>query len=140
MRRTCRVGVALVAMVAAGCSEEDASPLAILDESDTSTISLARPEEGVLSITDDCVTLSLNEVPREITLVWRSAQVVWDEERSVIRFEDPDDGPIELSNGQVVEVGGEGTIGNVPPDPPWLVEPAGSCPTDFFTVHDIVMG
>jgi hypothetical protein len=95
----------------------------------------ARGGAGPLHIGAECVTLHANEIDRDITLVWRGAEVVWDSSARAIVFTDPQEGQVRLSDGDTIEVGGTDFTN---PNPVWLARPASSCPAEKFTVHDII--
>jgi hypothetical protein len=89
-----------------------------------------------------CVRLLVEEVDREITLVWRSGQTSWDPGARQIVFEDMIAGELRLSDGDRIEVGGAGISDPEDPDqgaaqPKWLSKPDGSCPDELFAVHSV---
>jgi len=84
----------------------------------------------------------VEEVNREITLVWRSGQTSWDPALPQIVFEDATAGEIRLSDGQRMEVGGAGiaepgAADQGAPQPKWLSAPDRTCPDELFAVHSV---
>ena len=89
---------------------------------------------GKLHIRADCVTLEVPEVKREITLVWRSAQVAWDGSTREIVFDNRQHGKVRLSDGETIIVRGTSTTN---PNAAWLAVPAAACPSVMFNVHSV---
>ena len=90
---------------------------------------------GTLQISAECVTLHTDAADGEITLLWRSAEVVWDSSTKEIVFTGPPDGPVRLADGATITVGGSGEPYR---NPIWLAEPAAACPATRFNVHTVV--
>lgn len=139
IQKLCMLAV-LVAIVAA-CRSGPWGPLAVSDE-DAGFALQARGGAGPLRIGPTCVRLLVEEVDREITLVWRSGQTSWDPAARQIVFEDMVDGQLRLSDGDRIEVGGAGISDPGDPDqgapqPKWLSPPDGSCPDELFAVHSV---
>jgi hypothetical protein len=118
-------------------------PLAVTDEDDRMVLA-ARGGAGPLRIGQLCVTLLVEEVNREITLVWRDSQASWDPVARQIHFEDAKAGQLRLADGDRIEVGGAGiaepgAADQGAPQPTWLSAPDGSCPAELFAVHSVVL-
>jgi predicted small lipoprotein YifL len=133
--------LALLATALAACRAGPWGPLAVSDEEGQGALQ-ARGGAGPLRIGPTCVTLLVEEVDREITLVWRSGQTSWDQTARQIVFEDLTAGEMRLSNGDRIEVGGAGISDPGDPDqgaaqPKWLSRPDGSCPDELFAVHSV---
>lgn len=125
----------------AACQAGPWGPLAVTDE-DARIVLEARGGAGPLRIGLRCVTLLVEEVDREITLVWRSGQAVWDPAVRQIDFDDATAGQIRLSDGDRIEVGGAGiaepgAADQGAPQPKWLAGPDSSCPDELFVVHAV---
>jgi hypothetical protein len=111
-------------------------PLAVIQE-DASVVLDARGGAGPLSITPGCVTLPSGN--GTALLVWRDSQTAWDPILSQIVFRDLIRGPIRLSDGDVIEVGGVATSsgGLGGGDSPWLSSPRPGCVGEPFVVHSV---
>lgn len=143
MSETLNRSVWLLAVSAAlaGCQVGLLEPLAVTDE-DARIVLEARGGAGPLRIGPRCVTLLVEEVNREITLVWRSDQTSWDPAVRQIVFDDPTAGQIRLADGDRIEVGGAGIAEPGAPDqgapqPKWLAAPDSTCPDALFAVHSV---
>ena len=126
----------------AACQVGPWGPLAASDE-DARIVLEARGGAGPLRIGARCVTLLVEEVNREITLVWRSGQTSWDPAVRQIVFDDATAGEIRLSDGERIEVGGAGiaepgAADQGAPQPKWLSTPDNSCPDELFAVHSVM--
>ena len=133
--------LAALAAVLAACQASPWGPLAVTDE-DARMVLAARGGAGPLRIGMRCVTLLVEEVGREITLVWRSGQTSWDPGVRQVVFDDATAGQIRLSEGDRIEVGGAGIAEPGDPDqgapqPKWLSAPDSSCPDELFAVHSV---
>lgn len=106
-------------------------PLAVVDEPVTVTLAAGRGP-GTLQIGTDCVTLQVDGA--ESTLVWRGAEVSWDDSTRAIVFVSGRAGEMRLSDGETIMVGGAAFRS---PNPTWLATPAAGCPAAKFTVHDV---
>ncbi|HLA17395.1 MAG TPA: hypothetical protein VJZ72_10895 [Candidatus Limnocylindrales bacterium] len=140
MRRP--VVLVIIAAVIAACQAGPWGPLAVTDE-DARVVMDARGGAGPLRVGDRCVTLLIEEVGREITLVWRSGQTAWDPGARQIVFEDGRAGRIRLADGDRIAVGGAGIAEPGDPDqgapqPTWLSTPDPSCPDELFAVHSVI--
>ena len=125
----------------AACQVGIWEPLAVTDE-DARIVLEARGGAGPLRIGPRCVTLLVEEVNREITLVWRSGQTSWDPAVHQIVFDDPTAGQIRLADGDRIEVGGAGiaepgAADQGAPQPKWLSSPDSTCPDELFAVHSV---
>lgn len=142
-------GAGLVLVGASGCTASESAttrpptddrqaarwgPLAVVDDPATAGGG-AGLGPGALQIGAECVTLHVDAVNRDITLVWRSAEVAWDSRTKEIVFTSPPDGPMRLADGARITVGGGAEL---PLNPAWLAQPAATCPTDRFSVHAVV--
>jgi hypothetical protein len=133
--------VAGMSAALAACQVGPWGPLAVSDE-DAWIVLEARGGAGPLRIGPRCVTLLVEEVNREITLVWRSGQTSWDPGLRQIVFDDATAGEIRLSGGQRMEVGGAGiaepgAADQGAPQPKWLSAPDPTCPDELFAVHSV---
>lgn len=133
--------LAVLSTAFAGCQLGTWGPLAVSDE-DARLVLTARGGAGPLRIGASCVTLFVEEVNREITLVWRSGQTSWDAAVRQIVFVDGRLGRIRLSDGDRIEVGGAGIAApgaadQGAPQPKWLSAPDKSCPGELFAVHSL---
>lgn len=143
------VGAGLVLVGASGCTISETAttrtptddrqgsrwgPLAVVDDPATAGGGAALGP-GTLQIGPECVTLHVDAVNRDITLVWRSAEVAWDSNTNEIVFTSPPDGPVRLADGARITVGGGAEL---PLMPAWLAKPAATCPATRFSVHAVV--
>jgi len=144
-----RVFLIAVAALALGCDGTQATgskppartgPLAITDEP-SQGVSASLGGQGLLVIDDECVTLQMQEPRRQITLAFRSTQIRWDPSLNQATFLDPFLGSVVLSNGELIEVGGEAVGASTGGEPPntrrWIAPPNSSCPSDVFEVHTL---
>jgi hypothetical protein len=112
--------------------------MAVIDE-DASVVLASGGFPGTLRIGDRCVTLVLDEVDREITLIWRNSQASWDANTRQILF---GPGLVRLTDGDRIAPGGAGIAEPGDPDqgapqPRWLSTPDPSCPVELFAVHAV---
>lgn len=135
----------LIALVLAACGDDDASdqdgnasvdqewgPLAVIDGP-------PNPEEaaadGILTISDVCVTLNHPETDGTTTLAWPSEATTWNPDKGTISYGDNE--TMELSDGDELTFGGGSPDANAE----WLVEPDPSCPGEgAFFVGDVSEG
>jgi hypothetical protein len=130
------VATILTVVAIAGCGSTSWGPLAVIDE-DANVVMASGGFPGRLRIGDRCVWIALDEVVRELTLVWRDSQVTWDATARQIRF-----GQIRLGDGERIAPGGAGLAEPGDPDqgapqPTWIVRPDPSCPSEMFVVHSV---
>lgn len=134
-----RAVLCVVAIVIGACQPNPASygPLAVLGPSTGSSDSLGGT--GDLSITPDCVTLSLPN-GETLLLVWHSNRVTWSEQRHEIAFENVDGESFVLSDGGEVTVGGESLIGDggeLNREVEWIAELDPGCQGEAFIVTQV---
>jgi hypothetical protein len=110
-------------------------PLAVVDEPASGGGS-AGLGPGTLTIGEECVTLYVKDVDRHITLVWRRADVMWDQNSREITYVRSGDERVRLANGATILVGGVEPTNRFAA---WLVRPAASCPEALFAVHDLTI-
>jgi hypothetical protein len=131
----------LMVVAIVGCGPTSWGPLAVIDE-DADLVLASGGFPGRLRIGDRCVSIQLEEVPRELTLVWRDSQVTWDATARRIEFVDTRAGEIGLRDGDRIAPGGAGLADPDDPDqgapqPMWIVRPDPSCPSEMFVVHSV---
>jgi hypothetical protein len=105
-------------------------PLAVFDDPGTGAV-LALGGTGPIHIEDACVTMTLPN-GEALLLVWRSAEVRWDENQREITFSSKavaDAAPITIRDGDTITVGGESLQDHVPVtrNLVWLATPQASC-------------
>lgn len=133
--------LASLSFALAACQVGLSEPLAVTDE-DARIVLEARGGAGPIRIGQRCVTHLVEEVNREITLVWPSGQTSWDPAVRQIVFDDPTTGQIRLADGDRIEVGGAGiaepgAADQGAPQPKWLSAPDPTCPDELFAVHSV---
>lgn len=99
---------------------------------------------GTVDIGNRCVTFT-NERGTPLLLVWRSAEIAWDEDGRTITFTPTSGGgePITIADGDTIVVGGEPFAtdegsGGVERAVRWRAEPHADCPTARFIVHSVI--
>jgi hypothetical protein len=122
-------------------AESEWGPLAVAHDDAESDLD-AGLGPGSLVVRPRCVTLLVDEVGREITLIWRSGQTRWDPVFGQIVFRDRGLGLIRLSNADRVMLGGAPLMDPDSPDqgapqPTWIVPPDDSCPANWWVVHSV---
>ncbi len=123
-----RIAAAAVLAMVGACSSETASygPLAVLGPDAGGSTALGGT--GAVTIGDACVTLA-REDGEELLLIWHSDDIEWDGgERSIV-FATRGSEPLVIRSGDVISVGGESLIGDVPVerDLEWLAPIDPSC-------------
>lgn len=125
-------------------------PLAVMDEPVEGALQ-ALGGTGPVDIGERCVTMT-GENGFVVFLVWRSAEVTWDEGNREITFSNAatsDSEPVTISDGDIITIGGGGfgregaTERELRDDPKitWLAEPDESCEGDvWFSVHSVSAG
>ena len=119
-------------------------PLAVMDDPATGSLD-AFGGSGPVDIGERCVTLT-RENGAVVLLVWRSAEVTWDEGDREVTFSRAfgDREPITIRDGDVITIGGSTTESGE--DEPrdveidWLAEPDESCEGEWWSVHSISTG
>lgn len=92
-----------------GCAADDGSatwgPLTVVEAPEGGADALA---SGVIDITDDCVYLRMEGARTEdaLLLVWPDERTTWNGEERTITFKDPENGTVEVADGDDVGVGG----------------------------------
>ena len=139
--------LAALAVVLAACSDGDGGdeavsvgPLAVMVDEATGA-SDASAGAGTVDIGDRCVTFT-NEQGTPLLLVWRSAEVEWDDEDRTITFTPTTGGatPVVIADGDTIVVGGEPFESDDPGlerDVRWRTEPADGCTPARFIVHSV---
>ncbi|MGH9023117.1 MAG: hypothetical protein ACRDV9_08465 [Acidimicrobiia bacterium] len=93
---------------------------------------------GPISIGDRCVSMTVGTDSKELALVWRSAEVSWNDDREIVFSSAAvaDAAPVTIRDGDSVTIGGEffETEGGTKRDVDWIAEPHGSCSGDLFIV------
>lgn len=137
----------LIALALAACGDDDASgpdgnasvdqewgPLAVIDGPPNLEDAGA---DGILRISDACVTLNQPQTGGTTTLAWPSEATTWNPDTGTISY--GDNGTNELSDGDHVTFSGgfKDASSNVE----WVVEPDPSCPGEgAFFVGDLSEG
>lgn len=108
----------------------DLGPLAVFEDPGTGA-ALALGGTGPIHIEDACVTMTLIN-GESLALVWRSAEVRWNEEDREITFTSAavaDAKPITIRDGDIITVGGASLEDDVPVtrNLAWLATPQASC-------------
>ena len=146
------VVAALVVAAACGSSQTGPSvsapaaglgPLAVIDDPGGGALT-ALGGTGPIRIGERCVTLT-SANGDVLLLVWRSAEVRWDEEDREITFTSTavrDAKPITIRDGDIITVGGGSLDGDggepVTPNVVWLAAPQETCSADeLWEVHSI---
>jgi len=117
-------------------------PLAVVDDPGIGGLD-AGVGPGRLFIGPRCVTLRGSR-GGGITLVWRAGDTRWDPATRRILFVDRDLGPIWLSSGDRITLGGfsPGTVDAIdqggPGLAPWLSAPNDACPAELWEVNQVV--
>ena len=136
-----------IALVLTACGTHDASspegnasvdqewgPLAVIDGRPNAEEAAA---DGILTLSDVCVTLRHPETGGTTTLAWPSGATTWNPDTGTISY--GNDEITELSDGDQVTFSGgfEDASTNVE----WVVEPDSSCPGEgAFFVGDVTEG
>lgn len=107
-------------------------PLAVIESEGTGT-SDAIGGTGSVSISERCVNMTVGTNSKELLLVWRSAEISWNDDDQAIRFSSAataDARPITIRAGDNLTIGGEFfvTEGGAERNVAWVAEPHDSAP------------
>ena len=133
----------LMAACSADASDEalpGVGPMAVMVD-DATGASEASAGTGTVDISDACVTFT-NERGKVLLLVWRSAEVAWDEEERTITFTPRSDTEerVTLAHGDTIVVGGESFASDddLERNVSWRARPHARCPSTWFIVNSVV--
>jgi hypothetical protein len=124
-------------------SGTDWGPLAVLPEGGAGDAGFG---PGILSIGEDCVTLTSSTGENATTLVWPADTTIWRPENQRIVIEQRRYGTTRLSDGDRVMIGGVPLVADTPEyeerlrawlEASWVQPPRPSCPAELFHVGEV---